>query len=145
MKKIISILLAVISLVGVVAFPAYANENADVEPCLNNGNNCLYCFKISSSGMLEVSVKYAGVYGAMTKITITTYIQKKTLSLFWTTVDIGTSNKKWIDTSTNVSGIITHQFQLKSTGTYRAVFKVVFSGTGGADDKIENKIEAKYS
>lgn len=93
MKKIISILLAVISLVGVVAFPAYANENADVEPCLNNGNNCLYCFKISSSGMLEVSVKYAGVYGAMTKITITTYIQKKTLGLFWTTVDIGTSNK----------------------------------------------------
>ena len=81
----------------------------------------------------------------MKQVTVTTYIQKKTLGLFWTTVDIGTSNKKWVDTSTDIYGQFVHQFQLKSTGTYRAVIEVVFSGAGGSDDVIEDKIEKKYS
>lgn len=145
MKKIISILLAVITLVGVIAFPSYATENAPIAPYLSNGNSCSYNFVITSSGMSEVKVSYEGIPGVMTKITVTTYIQKKTLGLFWTKVDIGTTDKQWVDTSTNVSGMFTHQFQLNSTGTYRAVFKIEFSGTGGSDDVIENKIEKKYS
>jgi len=145
MKKMISTLLAVITLVGVMVYPSYATENTSVVPRLNNGNNCSYNFVISSSGMSEVGVTYEGIPGVMNKVTVTTYIQKKILGLFWITVDIGTPDKKWVDTSTNLYGIFVHQFQLQATGTYRAVFKVVFSGTGGSDDVIEDMIEKKYS
>ena len=145
MKKIISILLVAITLVGVIAFPSYAAKNTSIVPCFNNGDNCKYSFNISSSGLSEVSITYAGMSGVMKKVTVTTYIQKKTLGLFWTKVDIGTTDKQWVDEATNVSGRFVHQFQLKSTGTYRAVFKIVFSGTGGSDDVIEDKIEKKYS
>lgn len=145
MKRIISILLVVMTLVGVIAYPSYAAENTSVAPCLSNGNNCSYNFIITSSGMSEIRITYEGIPVVMKKVTITTYIQKKTLGLFWTKVDIGTTDKQWVDTSTNIYGCFVHQFQLKSTGTYRAVIKVVFSGSGGPDDVIEDKIEKKYS
>jgi hypothetical protein len=45
------------------------------------------------------------------------------------------------DTSKSLNGTFRHQFQC----TYRAAFKIEFSGTGGANDVIEDKIETKYS
>lgn len=145
MKKILAILMTLITLLNFASFSIYASENAEVSPCLNNGSNSTSRFGISSSGLSEVSVSYNGIKGTTTKVTITTYIQKKTLGLFWTKVDIGAENKEWIDTLTDVNGYISHKYQLSSTGTYRAVIKIVFSGTGGSDDEIEDKIEKKYS
>ena len=100
---------------------------------------------ISSSGLSEVSVSYYGIKNVTTKVAVTTYIQKRTLGLFWTKVDIGTANNQWVDTSTELSGYFIHKTQLKSKGTYRVVIKIVFSGSGGSDDIIEQNLEKKYS
>ena len=77
-------------------------------------------------------------------MTSTVYIQKKFLGLFWTKVDIGTTDDEWVDSSTNVSGAFSHSVQLGSSGTYRAVFEIKMYGSGGATDTIEDKIEKKY-
>lgn len=146
MKKILAMVMVVITLVGFTAFPVSAlGESPEVSPYLNNGTNATTSFVIPSSGLSETKILYTGIQGVTTKVTVTTYLQKKTLGLFWTKVDIGTTNKEWVDTSTQVSGTFVHQYQLQSTGTYRAVITIVFSGTGGADDEIQNKIEKKYS
>ena len=58
MKKVISFFLIVVTLVGVVSLPSYAAEDTPIAPCLNNGDNCVFSFVISSSGMCEVSVSY---------------------------------------------------------------------------------------
>lgn len=137
--------MVVISLFSFAGESVFAAENSAVAPCMNNGLKATLSFTIISSGLSEVYVSYIGIKGTTTKVTVTSYIQKKTLGLFWTKVDIGTEDKQWVDTSTSLDGSFKHQFQLKSTGTYRAVIKVVFSGTGGADDVIEDKIEKKYS
>lgn len=145
MKKILAIMMVVVTLVSLVAMPASADESPGITPYLNNAERSSCIFDISSSGLSTVHVSYTGIQGVTTKVTVTTYLQKKTLGLFWTKVDIGTTNKEWVDTSTQVSGTFVHQYQLQSTGTYRAVITIVFSGTGGADDEIQNKIEKKYS
>ena len=91
-----------------------------------------------------VKVDYVGKESAFTSITVETYIQKKTLGLFWTKVDNGEANNTWVDTSTALSGTFTHSLQLENTGEYRAVFKITFSGTGGADDVIEKTLTYTY-
>lgn len=145
MKKIMAILMVMVTLIVFSEIPVFAVDHSGISPLLNNGQTYSENFVISSSGLSEVKVSYTGVEGVTTKVTVTTYLQKKTLGLFWTKVDIGTEDKQWVDTSTSISGTFVHQFQLKSTGTYRAVIKIVFSGSGGSDDVIENKIEKKYS
>lgn len=145
MKKLISTLLAIITLFSFITLPVYASESSTVAPYLNNGDRYSFVFAISSTGLSEVNVTYSGISGVTQKVTVTTYLQKKTFGLFWTKVDIGTTNDEWVDTSTKITGTFTHQFKLSSTGTYRAVTKIVFSGNGGADDVIEDKIEKKYS
>lgn len=104
MKKLISVLLVVATLFSIVTLPARATE--EIAPCMNNGGNCTCRFVISSTGLSEVNVSYSGISGVMKKVTVTTYLQKKTLGLFWTDVDIGTTNDQWVDTSTKISGFI---------------------------------------
>lgn len=145
MKKFLAFVMMIITLWSFAGNAVFAAEPPFASPYLNNGINATTNFTISSSGRATVQVEYSGIKGTTTKVTSTIYLQKKILGLFWTTVDIGTTNDQWVDSSTRYEGYFIHSFQLESTGTYRAVFKVVFSGSGGADDVIEDKIEKKYS
>lgn len=79
-----------------------------------------------------------------TKVVITTYIEKKTLGLFWKRVDIGTANNEWVDTIYGIDYTKVRRFQLSAKGTYRVkiVFKVY--GTGGAADEIPYEIKDTY-
>ncbi len=145
MKKILAFVMTIITLWSFAGNAVFAAEPPSVSPYLNNGSYASPSFSITSSGKAIVGIDYVGISGTTTKVTSTIYLQKKILGLFWTTVDIGTANDQWVDSSTNYKGNFYHSFQLESTGTYRAVFKVVFSGSGGPDDVIEDKIEKKYS
>ncbi len=145
MKKILAFVMTIITLWSFAGNAVFAAEPPIVSPYLNYGLSATTNFTISSSGKATVQVEYSGIKGTTTKVTSTIYLQKKILGLFWSTVDIGTANDQWVDSSTSYEGIFRHTFQLESTGTYRAVFKVVFSGSGGPDDVIEDKIEKKYS
>ena len=151
MKKITAIILLFTTIITCMFVPVGAegigeptNVSSEVTPRWNNAFSCDYNFYILTDGTAKVTVDYLGTSGAFTNVTVTTYIQKRFLGIFWTTVDIGQPDNKWIDTSTDISDRFVHTVSLSNTGTYRAVIKIVFSGTGGADDVIEDKIEATY-
>ena len=84
MKKITLIVLAVILCVSAVAVPVFA-----ATPRYANVYEYDVTLSISSTGLAKISIEYIGYADATTSATVTTKLQKKTLGLFWTTVDIG--------------------------------------------------------
>ena len=138
-KKIASVLLCVLMLSSFI-LPVHA-----VNVRMGHVVNYDVDFGVNSSGLAQVYVAYEGNATSFTDITVKTYIQKRSLGLVWTKVDNGESDKTWVDTSTSQTGTFVHDLQLDSTGTYRAVFKITFSGTGAADDVITERIEDVYS
>ena len=143
MKKLISVILIVVSLFT-LACPAFAAVPEEITPLYNNVVSASCGLTISSSGNATVTLNYKGINGVTTSATVETYIQKKTLGLVWTTVNIGQPNNKWVDTVTGVSPTIRHYAQLDSTGTYRAVAKFTISGTGGTADVISKTSTYTY-
>lgn len=73
---------------------------------------------ISSSGKVTIN-RYTGFPLTTTKAVITMYIEKRTLGLFWTRVDIGEPDNQWVDTIKNYSYNGSRTYQLSSSGTYR--------------------------
>ena len=115
-----------------------------VMPLFNNVLSVSNPVTISDSGKLTVTNQYYGFDGTTTKAVITTYIEKKTLGLFWTRVDIGQTDNQWVDTVYGYENSVSHSFQLESTGTYRVVTTFVIYGTGGTADEIEKITEKTY-
>lgn len=115
-----------------------------VTPLFNNVLSVSNPVTISDSGILLVDNQYYGFEGTTTKAVITTYIEKKTLGLFWTRVDIGQTDNQWVDTVYGYENSVSHSIQLESTGTYRVVTVFVIYGTGGTADEIEKITEKTY-
>lgn len=99
---------------------------------------------ISSSGKLTARYSYDGAKDDITKAVITTYVEKKVLGLFWTRVDIGTTDNEWIDTIYDYAHTGSHSTQLTSEGTYRVTFEFVIYGTDGSTDEITREKELEY-
>jgi len=142
MKRHIALLILVILIISIVALPVLADN---ISPRLNNTVNASTNFVISTSGKATISAAYNGHRSVFTDAKITSYIEKRTLGLFWSKVDIGETNNEWVDTSTNYSDAFVHEFYLENTGTYRATVVYEISGTGGATDVIEYEQERTYS
>lgn len=119
--------------------PSYAAEAR-----LSHGISADMLFGITDTGLAEVSVDYIANSTSFTSIAVETYIQKRTLGFIWTKVDNGEVDKTWVDTSTAEDDYFVHHLQLDDTGTYRAVIKITFSGTGAEDDVITEKLTAVY-
>ena len=119
--------------------------SAEVMPRLNNTAGTSSSFSISSTGKATLVATYDGYRNVTSGATITSYIEKRTLGVFWTKVDIDQPNNEWVDSSSNYYGAFGHEFQLKNTGTYRATIIYEISGTGGATDVIEYEQERTYS
>lgn len=140
-RRIISLMLlfVVVSSVFIVA------NASTIMPRLNNTFSTSTNFTISSSGNACISTTYNGYKGITTGATITSYIEKRTLGIFWTKVDIGQPNNEWIDTCNDYLGAFSHNYQLENTGTYRAIVTYEIRGTGGATDVINYEQERTYS
>ena len=110
-----------------------------VMPRLNNGASVDYGFAITSDGVAYVSAVVAGTSGLTQQITIEIQLQRKTL-LWWSDVD----NGYWTDSFDSTYGSISEHLQLSKTGKYRAVFTITVSGTGGANDVIEETLTYEY-
>jgi len=145
-RRIISVILLV-TILSAFAITAAAAviENEGVMPCYNNTMNTSTNFTISTAGKATISAVYNGYRDRTTGATITSYIEKRTLGLFWTKVDIGEPNNEWVDTSTDYSGAFGHEFYLEDTGTYRATVVYEIRGTGGATDVIDFDKTLTYS
>ena len=144
--RIIAILLLVV-VIGVIAVPAAAAmiENDLIMPCYNNTASTSTNFSISTAGKATVTAVYNGHKGITTGATVTSYIEKRTLGIFWTKVDIGEPNNEWVDTSTDYAEAFVHEFWLEDKGTYRATVVYEISGTGGATDVIDFDKTVTYS
>ncbi len=149
MKKIIkkvfaSVLVLCLSVVPVCSVSVSAATQGDITPYYNNVSNATANLSISSSGKMTINYSYVGSSGVTTKAVITTYIEKRTLGLFWTRVDIGTTNNQWVDTIKNYRYSGSRTYQLSSTGTYRVTVIYKIYGSGGAADEIERQAKASY-
>lgn len=140
-KRILSFAVAFILIITTGTFMVNAQE---ISPRYNNVNSATSVVDISSTGVVSINNIYSANSSILTKAVITTYIEKRTLGLFWSKVDIGQNNDEWVDTLyTNVySG--THSHQLSKNGTYRATVEFVFYGSGGAADTITKESVVKY-
>lgn len=145
-KKTISILFVVMALFLIFAHPASAavKEEANIMPLYNNTASATSTATISSSGVITIQNEFYGLKGTTTKATITTYLEKKVLGLFWSRVDIGIANDEWVDTIYNYYYTGTHSYQLKSTGKYRVTVIYEIEGSGGTTDEITVEIDKEY-
>lgn len=140
-KRMLSFVVACILIITTGTFMVNAQE---ISPRYNNVDSASSSATVSSNGTITITNRFTANSSLFTKAVITTYIEKKTLGLFWSRVDIGQNNDEWVDTLyTNVySG--THSHQLSKNGTYRATVEFVFYGSGGAADTITKESEVKY-
>ena len=122
-----------------------AATNTGIMPRYNNTAGTSTNFAISTTGKATVTATYDGVRGTTTGATVTSYIEKRTLGIFWTKVDIGQTNNEWVDTSTDYADAFVHEFYLSDTGTYRVTVTYEISGTGGATDVIDFEKTVTYS
>lgn len=139
-------LLSIMFLVTILSsFLVLVAASGAVTPRFNNTASTSTNFTITSAGKATISAVYHGYQNITTGAKITSYIEKRTLGLFWSRVDIDQPNNEWGDTSTKHTDAFGHEFYLNSTGTYRATVVYEISGTGGATDVIEYEQERTYS
>ena len=136
-KSILCLLIAVLMM-------ASASTAAMAASPYNNTVMASSVASISESGLLTVDNQFQGIRGKTTKAEITTYVEKKTLGLFWTRVDIGQPNNQWVDVVYDYLYDGTHTFQLSNHGTYRITVVYVISGSGGAADTITQTMTKTY-
>ena len=145
MKKFILCFLSIIMLVSCSTVGIQAESTDEgIMPCWSNGTECTMVFEISNTGLAVAQVTFTGIPGVTTQVRSEMYIQKRVLGIFWKKVDIGVEDNIWVDVTTEDMYFFTHSVQLEDTGTYRAVFELTFSGTGGTDDVVSDKIEYTY-
>ena len=141
-RRIISLILLTVIL-STTFLPAAAQ--AGIMPRYNNTSSTATSFGISAAGKATIAGNYYAYEDYFQSATVTSYIEKRTLGIFWNKVDIGTPNNEWVDTFDHYTGSFGHEIYLDKTGTYRATVVYEISGTGGATDVIEYEQERTYS
>ena len=117
-------------------------EAPGITPCWNNVDDVRFNFRIYS-GTGELKVNYGG-YSTFAYAKLTVKVQKRTLGIFWRTVDIGEPDNEWITASANSSDQFLKIFTVEDTGTYRAKFLLEVTGTNGETEEIEETIVVEY-
>ena len=135
MKRLLSTLLVICfitmtlsqtNVYGSEIIPRYNNtQNATIDTYIDKTND-----------VLTINYHYTGYSNITTKAVITTYIEKQFLGIFWTRVDIGATNDKWIQTVNNYRYSGKRTFSLSSEGTYRTTVIYEIYGSDGSVDEI---------
>lgn len=121
-----------------------SETNEGITPRYNNVGSVDTQMSISSSGKMTINYSYRGFPSSTTKAVITTCIEKRTLGIFWSKVDIGQPNNQWVDTIANYTYAGTRTYQLSSAGTYRVTVTYKIYGTGGSADTITAELKDTY-
>lgn len=124
--------------------PTTAASTGDVMPLYNNTSATATNMNINDNGLMTISYQYSGYPSKTTKAVITTYIEKRTLGIFWSRVDIGTDSDQWVDVINDYRYTGYRTFQLSAKGTYRVVVNYTIYGTGGAADVIPYEAKDSY-
>ena len=89
-----------------------------------------YALPISVDGSVGISdtlelttvARYTAAASQMSRVDITTYVEKRKLLVVWNRVDIGQPNNEWTDTCYGAYNTVFHAVQLPASGTYRVTF-----------------------
>ncbi len=140
-KRVVCV--AVAFVMAMSTFSAFAAAQ-EVEPYFNNTVTASNMASFSSSGLLTITNSFTAGKTVFGKAIITTYVEKKVLGLFWSRVDIGQTDNKWIDVIYINSYVGTHTVQLSDKGTYRVTTEFVVFGSGGPADTITRTATTQY-
>lgn len=140
----VAILILCLTIVPFCPVSAAVADGNEIMPMYNNVSSASANININNSGKMTITYQYYGSSAVTTKAVITTYIEKRTLGLFWKRVDIGTTNDEWVDTKYDSTYIGSRTHQLSSTGTYRVTVVYKIYGTGGSADEIECRAQDSY-
>ena len=139
LRKLISVILVAVAVLSAFPYCVNAAEPVQVMPRLNNGADAVCDFYIDSYGQASVYCDVTGTANVTTGINIEIQLQRKGL-LWWSDVD----DCYWSDYFSGHLGSMVCGKELTKTGKYRAVFTITVSGTGGADDVIEETLTYEY-
>ena len=132
-NRLVSLMLTLLFILSSAVVPAYAAPVDDhvavplyEAPIRVSGNATA-----SISLLLSATAQYTAVDSQVTRVKITTYVEKRSLLVIWNRVDIGQTNDEWVDNRYSSHGSVSHSVQLPSSGTYRvtAVFEVYNGST----------------
>lgn len=140
-KRVVCV--AVAFVIAMSTFSVFAAAQM-VEPYFNNVVEVSNLASVSSTGKLTITNRMIADSTVFNKAIITTYVEKKVLGLFWSRVDIGQTNDKWIDVIYTNSYVGTHTFQLSDKGTYKVTTEFVVFGSGGPADTITRTATTQY-
>lgn len=113
--------------------------NAD-EPTRSKYYNSVITTAGVYSGVLKIHNEYTILANSgFTSAEIHTYVERRTLGLFWVKVDNGQPNKTWVDTSTVINYSKNYSLTLTQTGTYRVTAEYTFYGSSGSESITKQK------
>ena len=92
---------------------------------------------VDASGQLYIAISYVGYNGITTGAKITTYVQKRTLGIFWIKVNNGEPDNEWVDNVSGSSYNGDHELHLSSTGTYRITSEFTIYAATGSEPQTE--------
>ncbi len=135
MKKILSIVLAVLlfflSAISAGAFVSKTvggrvNVLSSMEgvPGFSSIENLSITFYIGPSGAAALSFSVSNSIKSPSQLTITSYIEKRSLGVFWSKVDIGVQDDQWVERTSKKFYSATHAADVSEDGVYRATVKV---------------------
>lgn len=138
-KKIIALILLFCVSMSLFILPV----NAD-EPTRSKYYNSVITTAGVVSGVLNIHNGYTILANTgFTSAKIQTYVERKTLGLFWVKVDNGQPNKTWVDTSTSKTYSKNYSLSLTQTGTYRVTAEYTFYGSSGSES-ITRQVTVTY-
>lgn len=129
-KRIIcGVLIFVLTALCVAPASATQPQNEASPLYVVNIDTTCYC-DVSASNELTVANTYSVNDSQITRVVVTTYVEKRSLLVIWNRIDIGETNNEWVDYGSNGHFSKSHTAQLPSSGTYRVT--TVFEIYGGS-------------
>lgn len=135
MKKIITFLLIVSTLVCSFGITAFADDG--ITPYFENSPETDSSFKINSSGLAQINVKYRCYDETFASAKVTVELQKRNLLVFWKDVT------SWEETSFDTYFASYYSYQVNS-GTYRVKITYEIFATDGTSEVIEETLKYTY-
>ena len=134
----------VLSLLMLIAFLVAPNAKASSEVKYNSGAYAYTQSDINSDGVLQVTLIARGEKGITTRIEVELYVEKRVLGIFWTRVNIGTTNNIWTSSVNSWQYNNAFSTQLNTSGTYRvtSIFKML--DANGSTEEITKVNTATY-
>lgn len=147
MKRIAVLWLASLLLLGnfFISASAVSYESSptssEMIPLLNNGIAVEADFSIDENGQAYLAVCYFGISGICREVAVTAQIYWRTSENDGWTI----TENEWRLTSDKARDDLFCRFTATKGGLYKAIVRVAFSGSGGADDTVLCEIERKYT